>query len=174
MTKKIILATLAITFLVFAGFILLIFVQVGDNETPGTLDLGNREDTSENGFLNLLPRIVTQGPSVPVVSKNQSEAPTTSRGYVLEHFINYTDQGFDPSQIDIEVGDTITFLHQGLIDEDMRVISDPHPTHDDLFGFDSVRGYRAGEPFSFVFSDSGLWGYHNEFRPQDKGTIIVK
>ena len=52
--------------------------------------------------------------------------------------------------------------------------SDPHPTHNQLLGLDSVGDIPQGSYFAYTFSEKGIFGYHNEKKPEEAGTIIVR
>ncbi|MEK7659234.1 MAG: hypothetical protein AAB338_01085 [Patescibacteria group bacterium] len=84
----------------------------------------------------------------------------------------YTSGVFSPTNLQINVGDTVRFLNDSILA--IRVVSDPHPAHDDLPGFDSISDIPAQGVFSFTFTKRGIFDYHNEKRIEQKGTIIVK
>ena len=56
----------------------------------------------------------------------------------------------------------------------IHMVTDPHPRHDDLPGFDSIADIPQNSYFSFTFSSKGIFGYHNENDPEEGGTIIVR
>lgn len=86
--------------------------------------------------------------------------------------VYYTSGVFSPTNLQINIGDTIRFLNDSLAP--MRVVSDPHPDHTDLAGFDSVSDIPPQGIFSYTFSKRGIFDYHNERKLEQKGTIIVK
>ncbi len=79
---------------------------------------------------------------------------------------------FSPAVVTIPVGGTVTWTNAG--DEDMRVASDPHPTHIGYPGFDSMSNVGPGKTYSFTFQKKGSWGYHDHLDPTVKGTVIVQ
>ena len=84
----------------------------------------------------------------------------------------YTNGVFSPTNLQLNVGDTVRFLNNSLFP--IRVVSDPHPQHTDLPGFDSISEMPSQGAFSFTFTKRGIFDYHNERKPEQKGTIIVK
>ena len=86
--------------------------------------------------------------------------------------VYYTKGVFSPTNLQINIGDTVRFSNDSLTP--MRVASDPHPDHTDLPGFDSVSEITPQGIFSYTFTKRGIFDYHNERKPEQKGTIIVK
>lgn len=96
-----------------------------------------------------------------------------------------TDSGFEPADLTVEVGETVTWVDDSD-SVDMWVGSDRHPTHTQYAGstlrehcengdqtsaaFDQC---STGEEFSFTFGETGEWGYHNHERSSQGGTITV-
>lgn len=86
--------------------------------------------------------------------------------------ISYKAGVFSPTNLKIHAGDTVRFKNDGIFS--MRIISDPHPEHDDLVGFDSVGDIPQDSYFAFTFAAKGIFGYHNEKNIKEAGTIIVR
>lgn len=86
--------------------------------------------------------------------------------------VYYTSGVFSPTNLQINVGDTVRFLNDGLLP--IRVVSDTHPEHKALPGFDSISEIPPKGIFSFTFTIRGIFDYHNERKVEQKGTIIVK
>ena len=102
--------------------------------------------------------------------------PTT---YTIEIISN----SYSPSTLEINSGDTVTFVN---IDSSSNwPASGAHPTHTiypestgkcPVIGgsdFDACRGLSQGESYSFTFNVVGNWKYHNHRSPGTTGTIIV-
>ncbi len=99
--------------------------------------------------------------------------------------VTYSGHGFSPSTVTIAKGGTVTFVNQSS--NKMWVASDPHPTHQ---GYDGTtrsqhcaQGYTGAKPFdqcstgnsfTFTFTKTGSWGYHNHDLHQDTGTVVVQ
>jgi len=86
--------------------------------------------------------------------------------------VSYRGGVFSPTNLRIHAGDTVRFKNESFFG--IRIISDPHPTHNQLPGLDSVGDIPQGSYFSYTFSEKGIFGYHNEKKPEEVGTIIVR
>jgi len=109
--------------------------------------------------------------------------PTSLEGDMVDDIIvTYTAEGFEPESVTINKGQTVRFVNQSS--RNMWVGSDDHPTHtkypvkaeDDCLGssFDSCRGLPVGESWSFTFTETGSWGYHNHTQAGHRGVVIVR
>jgi plastocyanin len=115
------------------------------------------------------------------VAAGETNQPQASRTVT----VTYTDQGFSPSTVTINEGDSVTFVNKSA--NPMWVASDPHPLHN---GYDGTTrdqhcapGYAGPAPFdecgtspsfTFTFTKTGTWGYHNHAEDEMAGTVIVK
>jgi plastocyanin len=85
--------------------------------------------------------------------------------------VEITSSGFSPKDIEINVGDTVTWDNK-----DSKAhwpASDNHPTHTLYSEFDALRGIGSGEEYSFTFDKKGSWEYHDHMNPSLTGTITV-
>lgn len=98
--------------------------------------------------------------------------PTTTERPSRTYTVSFKAGVFSPTNLRIRSGDTVRFRNDGILS--IRIISDPHPTHDALPGFDSVGDIPPGGAFSYTFALKGTFGYHNEKNPEEAGTIIVR
>lgn len=89
-----------------------------------------------------------------------------------KNIVNYTDAGFNPSSLEIKVGETVQFVNQS--NGGMWVASGPHPSHTAYPEFDPKRNIPSGETYEFTFTKIGEWKYHNHTKTGMYGTIIVK
>ncbi len=119
-------------------------------------------------------------PSTPATPATPSTAATAAP---MSATVTYTAQGFSPKSVTVAKGGTVTFVNQS--GERMWVASDPHPTHQGYAGttraqhcpdtagvaFDQC---TSGDSYSFMFTKSGTWGYHNHANAGDFGTVIVQ
>lgn len=85
--------------------------------------------------------------------------------------VTYTDSGFSPELMNIEVGETVIFKNESA--KDMWVASAPHPTHTVYPEFDAKKAYKKGESYSFTFTKKGEWKYHNHLNSSQRGTVVV-
>jgi plastocyanin len=88
------------------------------------------------------------------------------------NIVAYHNSGFFPGSIEIEVGQYVTF--ENVSDSDMWIASDPHPSHKALPGFDGRSAVKTGGKYLFVFTQPGVWKYHNEADTTKGGQIIVR
>ena len=119
--------------------------------------------------INIFGRSGLSDNTEPVPS--YTESPSETRQPRL-YTISYKAGVFSPTNLKIHAGDTVRFKNDGIFS--IRVISDPHPEHNDLVGFDSVGDIPQGSYFSFTFAAKGIFGYHNEKNIKEAGTIIVR
>lgn len=85
--------------------------------------------------------------------------------------VRMTTEGFVPSNITINKGDTVVFQND---DSQMRwPASNLHPTHTLYPEFDPKQGIAAGQSWQFTFQKAGTWKYHDHIFPQYSGTVIV-
>lgn len=99
---------------------------------------------------------------------NLNELKISGRTYT----VFYTSGVFSPTNLQINVGDTVRFLNDGLLP--MGVISDPQPDLGNLPEFDSVSEILPRGAFIHTFSRRGIFDYHNTKKAEQSGTIIVK
>ena len=90
-----------------------------------------------------------------------------------ESMVRITSSGFEPATIIVKKGDSLRFVNQ---DQKVhRIVSDPHPTHALLPGFDSIEPLEQAESYSFIFEKTGTFTYHDELNPLTlKGTVVVQ
>jgi plastocyanin len=86
--------------------------------------------------------------------------------------ITYTDAGFNPSMVEINVGDSVIFMNRSS--SDFQPASNPHPIHTALPGFDAGTGVAPGQSYTMTFAKAGRWGFHNHLNSSDTGTVVVR
>ena len=99
--------------------------------------------------------------------------------------VTYTDSGFSPSSITVAKDGKVTFVNKST--RGMWVASGPHPAHTGYDGTSRTAhctsGYAGlapfdqcaeGGSFTFVFTKSGTWPYHNHSSASDFGKVIVQ
>ena len=97
-----------------------------------------------------------------------------------EKVITYTDIGYSPSSLQINVGDTVVFKNGSS--QSMWPASAMHPAHKDYptiggclgSTFDACKGVQMGDSWSFKFDIAGNWKYHDHLNPKYFGAIIVQ
>lgn len=87
-------------------------------------------------------------------------------------FVDYRPgAGFFPASVTVAPGSKVTWI---VLDSSVpTVASNPHPTHTGLPGLESSI-IRMGGQYTFTFSTTGTWGYHNHNSPDQSGTVIVQ
>lgn len=103
-----------------------------------------------------------------VTESTESSEPETTQTQVDYADVYYTDVGFEPATITISPNTLVRFTNNASTD--MWVVSDLHPTHQLLPGFDQG---EVGLLYEYVFEKSGTWTYHNEMNLKDTGTVVV-
>ncbi len=114
---------------------------------------------------------------------NNEQPATTTAPAAQTVTVRYTASGFSPKTVNIKVGDTVNFVSEV---GEMWVGSDVHPSHT---GYDSTSrsthcagDYTGEKPFdqcargenySFTFTKTGSWGYHDHIKAANEGTVIV-
>ncbi len=135
---------------------------------------------------------IPQSTSVPVsdTPQEQTAVPTSEAAEMAEtpaapvqetHTVTYRGDGFSPAAMEIQTGETVTFVNASS--HGMWVASADHPTHTrypektaaDCKGsaFDQCTASAAGTSWSFTFNQAGSWIYHNHTQASHRGTIIV-
>ncbi len=99
--------------------------------------------------------------------------------------VNYTSAGFSPASVTLKKGDTVKFVSTD--GSTMWVGADEHPTHTEYDGTSRTThcaaGYTGekafdqcatGSTYSFTFTKTGSFEYHNHMAPQKSGTVVVQ
>jgi plastocyanin len=86
--------------------------------------------------------------------------------------VKIEDDGFHPQTLTIKAGDTVKFENKSS--DDAWPASNVHPTHLLYPGFDAKKPLLPGDTYSFTFTKTGSWGYHNHLEPDIQGTIVVQ
>lgn len=113
--------------------------------------------------------------NTPESMESVSQTPT-----VEEKVVIYTDAGYSPSPLDINIGDTVVFKNNSS--QSMWPASSMHPAHKDYpttggclgSAFDACKGIQPGDSWSFKFDIAGDWKYHDHLSPKNFGAIIVQ
>lgn len=106
--------------------------------------------------------------SSPMPTAASSPAATTAKKVT----ISIEDTGFTPETVTVPGNSTVTFINNGQAAH--WPASDDHPTHNILSGFDAERGLATGESYSFTFTKTGTWEYHDHLAPRVTGQIVVE
>lgn len=101
--------------------------------------------------------------------------------------VTYSDSGFSPTNVALNAGDTVTFVNNSA--SEMWVAVDEHPTHTEFDGtatsqhcadgvntngsFDQCGRVGNGASWSYTFTKTGSFDYHNHARASHGGMIVV-
>ena len=107
--------------------------------------------------------------SSPRSSSSSSSSTSSVKAAVV---VLYTSTGFTPSVVRIGVNQTVRFIN--TVDDDLRVSSNPHPSHTSYPGFDSGFSVLHDSDYVFTFTKKGTWGYHNHYVPSRGGQVVVE
>ncbi len=168
-----------------------VVAPVEESVSPSALDTTN-ETPSEEGSTS------AEEASLPNDGRTNSEVRTTlsqitfgdsptspqatTQTYPYTAVVVYNGDRFIPEEVTVIAGGTVRFVNTS--DKEMWVASDNHPTHtrypikdeSDCRGssFDQCKAVGGGESWSFAFTRTGTWGYHNHMRAQDGGEVVVR
>ncbi len=104
--------------------------------------------------------------------KKDGEAMMENGDAMAKYTIEYTDAGFMPATLEVASGETVTFVNKSS--NHMWIASAIHPTHELLPEFDQEEGTPKGSMYSFTFTKSGVWKFHDHLNPGMKGSVTVK
>lgn len=88
------------------------------------------------------------------------------------YLIELREDGFHPSRLVIEEGDTVVFASK--TGEAFWPASDVHPTHTAYPEFDPREPVPANETWEFTFTEAGTYGFHDHIVSTFEGEIIVE
>lgn len=127
----------------------------------------------------------TQSSPEPDTSDQTSTPTEPATDKSGDHTVYLTESGFQPSELTIQQGETVTWIKNAS--SSMWVGSDRHPTHTQYAdstlrehcqnGDQTVAAFdqcQTGDRFSFTFEKMGEWSYHNHKNAGQSGTILVE
>ena len=86
--------------------------------------------------------------------------------------ISATD-GFSPATVKIKKGQSVSWTNQDS--KPHQIATDPYPAENGLPGFVEESPLLAGDSYTFNFSKTGTYTYHDHLNPLTlKGTVIVE
>ncbi len=101
----------------------------------------------------------------------QRELPGTTEIPEGAHVVTLTKDGFSPSQLSIEVGETVAFRTEN--GDLFWPASNLHPSHTIYSEFDPRGPVEPSHAWSFTFTKIGAWKYHDHLAPYYTGVITV-
>lgn len=133
---------------------------------------GGGNDTETPTINNPVSNTTTSEPVTIPSGNDQTKSTGESASQTKTITVTYTDQGFSPPGVGINLGDTVKFVNQS--GGGMWVASNPHPIHTDYPEFDEKTFVQNGSSYQFTFTRVGSWSYHNHGRASMGGAVIVK
>ncbi len=125
------------------------------------------------------------GTQTPPSDTSTTGSSTPSTGAPMTATITYDGNSFSPSNVTIAQGGTVTWTDTS--GSRMWVATAPHPVHTGYDGTDRqthcAAGYtgaapfdqcKGGSSFSFTFTKSGTWPYHDHMNPGAFGSVTVQ
>ena len=104
---------------------------------------------------------------------NKTPTTGTSQEAMAPAKVTITKDGFVPASIKVKKGQAVEWVNDAATQH--TIASDPHPSHDQLAGLDSVDPLNTGESYLFTFETVGTYTYHDDLNPDAfKGTVIVE
>ena len=159
MTKNTYFVIGLVLVLIIAG---LVFIkQRGGNEALAPTNGGS-------ALTSPTPQSPTSTPTSPPASET---TPPTSQT-PSSKTVTYTASGFSPQSLTTKAGDTVVFKNNSAAD--FWPASGPHPAHTNYTEFSAKKTISTGGSYSFTFTRTGSWKYHNHLNPASTGTITVQ
>lgn len=146
-----------------------IYKDVGSDKVFNDLDTPMVDANS-----TIVARFVKTGEEVPAsfLQPSTNSQLGHTMGNMKMETVRYTNDGFVPTQLDIQVGTMVQFVNES--DTDMWVASNVHPTHDILPTFDQFGTTEKGGVYRYVFDKAGDWEYHDHINAAFEGVIRVQ
>lgn len=85
--------------------------------------------------------------------------------------IEVTSSGFSPASINVKLGTKVVWNNKS--GADISINSDDHPTHR-LYNQLNLGHIPDSSSVSLLFDKPGTYTYHDHYKPESTGTIIVK
>jgi plastocyanin len=130
------------------------------------------------GYEPIPPSSVDGPPFTGKLDTNAPEGPPTIGGPTAgapgfsNKTVSYTNNGYEPRETRIAVGENVRFVNNS--NDDVWTASGPHPAHTNFPAFDEKQESVPGTSYSFTFTEKGTWRYHNHLNPGHTGTIVVE
>ena len=109
--------------------------------------------------------------SAALVAFFRSNTPTQTQNIQRAARITLTPQGYEPNEVTIAVGSTVTFVNE--TNKPFWPASNLHPTHGMYPAFDPQRPLEPTEEWQFTFDRVGSHTFHDHIRSYFRGTIHV-
>lgn len=131
-------------------------------------------------FLSVIAFLAVIGIVVGVMNyfpkSNISPAPETNNldpipTELPQNEIRVTKDGFEPGHIEIKRDTVIVWYNES--GDMISINSDQHPDHT-LYPELNLGNLESGQNAQAFFTEPGTYTYHNDLKPEQRGTIIVQ
>lgn len=171
--NKVVIGIIVIIILVGGAYVLL-----SQNASPAPTNQNTQPSATQTGDTQQAPTNNSGTSASGGVSVSVGNTPP------MTATVSYNGSSFSPSSITVAKGGTVTFSDTA---GSMWLASDPHPTHT---GYDGTSrnthcatGYSGPKPFdqcstgssyTFTFTKTGSFGYHDHMNSGAHGTVVVQ
>ena len=101
-----------------------------------------------------------------------NQVAQTPKSLPKEVTVLLTDNGFEPEVVEIEKGGAVRFTNNSSA-EKASVNSDDYPDNK-KFPELNLGVFGKGSTLVHIFMAPGTFTYHNQFNPENTGTIVVR
>lgn len=110
--------------------------------------------------------------SVSLNSVKESDSAVVESPQSVEgNIVYFTNSGFDPKEIVLNQGESLTIINNSS--DKMMIASDPHPRDNAYLPLNSVKPIYPKSSFGVIFNTVGEFGYHNEYNTSQIGKATV-
>lgn len=89
----------------------------------------------------------------------------------VTHEVHLTENGYEPKELTIALYDTVAFSSDRGFPH--WPASNFHPAHNQYPAFDPRTPVPSDETWSFQFTQTGVWEFHDHLNSTHQGTITV-
>ncbi len=109
--------------------------------------------------------------SVATTPTETNKPQTLSAEVPKEDGVTLTDKGFEPASLTVKKGMAVRWTNKSTMPKS-SVNSDDYPTNK-LYPELNLGLFNVNSTLVHIFDKPGTYGYHNQFKPEQKGTIVV-
>ncbi len=117
--------------------------------------------------------LVSASTSSTSVTSRKTEVQKTNKTSTVSkntYVVNYTEDGFEPSEIQIPRGAAVKFVNKTTASMRIFASQNAKPPFSDL-NQPKALGQNGEYVFNFVYS--GIWEYYNSLNPEDVANVVV-
>lgn len=133
---------------------------VNNNSSASSGDVAINTSLPANSNLNTIDPSNLNGP------------PDSGNAAPANAVVSITSSGFAAPKVTVRLGGTVTWKNDDT--QPHWPASDPHPDHTALPGLDALIGLAPGKSYSYTFTKSGTFTYHDHLQSSTRGTVVVE